>query len=125
MRKRPLIGIKRHMIPIPRFLWERQVRDRARAAEGRLKFMTEDHHRVRDFVVREIPAAGGPLSPELIAERLGLSLEKTIRILDELEKRLFFLFRNEAGAVTWAYPATADSTPHEALMNAGERVHAA
>ncbi len=125
MRKRPLLGLNRFMISIPRLLWERQVVGKARAAEVRLGFMSEDHHRVRDFVVREIPAAGGPLSPELIAERLSLSAERTNSILDELEKRLIFLFRNDAGAVAWAYPVTADPTPHEALLSTGERVHAA
>lgn len=125
MRMRPLIGLGRHLIPIPRFVWERQVAGKARAAAARLRFMTDDHHRVRDFVVREIPDAAAPLSPELIARRLGLSVARTRDILEDLEKRLIFLYRNEAGAVAWAYPVTAEPTPHAALLSTGQRVHAA
>jgi hypothetical protein len=113
------------MIPIPRGVWQRQVAGKARAARERLGFMSEDHHRVRDFVVREIPRVGEPLSPELIARELELPVERVRIILDELEKRLTFLFRNDAGAVVWAYPVTGDPTPHAAVLSTGERIHAA
>ncbi|MBW2409548.1 MAG: hypothetical protein JRF72_07080 [Deltaproteobacteria bacterium] len=36
---------------------------------GRLEFMSDEHHRVRNFVVRELPNAGEPLSPNKILER--------------------------------------------------------
>jgi hypothetical protein len=43
-----------------------------------------------------------------------------VTILDELEAHLTFVFRNEAGAVTWAYPVTVDETPHHATFSTGE-----
>jgi hypothetical protein len=45
-------------------------------------------------------------------------------LLDELEKKLV-LFRNEQGAVVWAYPATADRTPHHVTFSTGEQGYAA
>ncbi len=125
MRKRPLIGLGRYMIPLPRFLWRRELAGKARAIERSLAFMTEDHHRLRDFVVRELPRLARPLTPALIAEELNLPAGRTQEILDELEKRLTFLFRNDDGAVAWAYPVTADPTPHHAAFSTGERLDAA
>lgn len=115
-----LFGLGRHMLPIPRLLWEPIIRAGARKAGAGLGFMTEDHHRVRDHVVLELPRAGAPLAPEAIAERLGLELAQVRSILDELEAHLTFLFRNERGEVTWAYPVTVDATPHHAHLSTGE-----
>jgi hypothetical protein len=87
--------------------------------------MTDDHHRVRDFVVRELPSFRTPLSPDLIAERLVLPRQQVKLILDELEEQLTFLFRNDRGAVVWAYPVTVDCTPHRVTFSTGEHVNAA
>jgi len=113
------------MIPIPRFLWRRGVARNVPAIEARLAFMSEDHHRVRDFVVRELPRVGEPLAPEVIARELSLPATRTQEILDDLETRLIFLFRNDEGAVAWAYPVTTDPTPHHAAFSTGERLDAA
>jgi hypothetical protein len=87
--------------------------------------MTAEHHQVRNLVVREIPRIGKPLSPEWIAQSLSLSLAQTQTILDDLEKHMTFLFRNDQGAVTWAYPVTVDKTPHRVMLSTGEQVYAA
>jgi hypothetical protein len=77
------------------------------------------------FLLPEIfTTAASSLADKLSRPRL-LPLETTIRILDELEEKLLFLFRTDAKAVTWAYPVTADPTPHEALLDTGEGAHAA
>ena len=87
--------------------------------------MTGEHHRVRYFVVRELPRAGEPLQAQFIAESLNLSLARVNAILDELEKHLFFLVRNGQGAVSWAFPVTVESTPHELTFSTGERLYGA
>ena len=118
-----LLGLGRRLIPIPAFIWQRQVK--GNTGDAPTAFMTADHQRVRNFVVTELPIAGRPLSPELIAARLNLPLDRTIAILDDLEQHLTFLFRNEAGAVVWAYPVTAARTPHRFTANTGESLYAA
>jgi len=85
--------------------------------------MSEDHHRVRDFAVMELPRQGVPLSPVTIAESLGLSLERVGTILDELEKHMTFLFRSDGENVNWAYPVTLDETPHHAVFSSGEEAY--
>jgi hypothetical protein len=113
------------MLPIPKMVWQREVRKRGQGMLHRLSFMSDEHHRVRDFVVLELPRAGEPLSPERIARALNLPLDRTITILDELERNMTFLFRNEGGAVVWAYPVTVEPTPHRVTFSSGERVYAA
>lgn len=115
-----LLGLWRVMLPIPRPVWQSQV-----GGDADLDFMTEAHHWVRDLVVIELPRVGKPLTPEFIAQELDLPLAQVTSILDDLETHMTFLFRNEQGAVTWAYPVTVDRTPHHVTFNSGERVYAA
>ena len=125
MSGRLLIGLQRHMIPIPRMIWQWQVRRGARGVKAHLGFMSEEHHLVREFAVRELPNVGEPLSPEFIAENLNLPGARVKSILDELEKHMTFVCRNSEGAVVWAYPVTVESTPHHVSFSTGEQVHAA
>jgi hypothetical protein len=87
--------------------------------------MSPDHHRVRYFVVRELPVAGHALDPEYISESLRISQKRTVQILEELEDGLTFLVRNRSGAVSWAFPVTVEPTPHRIRFNSGEQIYAA
>ena len=125
MTEKLWLGMGRFMVPLPSFIWKRQARGSAKAAQGRLAFMSEEHHLVREFAVRELPRVGGPMSPELIADDMGMPRERVNDILDDLEKNLTFLCRDEAGAVEWAYPVTAHETPHQITFKSGERLYSA
>ena len=82
--------------------------------------------KLRNFVVRELPSNHGkPLSAEDISNRLQLPLTRVGAILDDLERHLFFLVRNETGQVSWAFPVTAETTPHRLSFSSGERTFAA
>jgi hypothetical protein len=87
--------------------------------------MTSAHHLVRYHVVRELPRAGKAIRPEQIAVELELPLAQVISILDDLEENLTFLFRDETGSVTWAYPVTIKQTPHAISFSSGERLYGA
>jgi hypothetical protein len=119
------MGMGRVMIPIPRNVWERLVVRQTGAASGTLDFMSEDHHRVRNFVVTALPGHGQPLSPEVIGERLDLPVDGVNTILDELEQHMVFLYRMGGRSVVWAYPVTVDSTPHRVNYSSGEQGYAA
>lgn len=110
---------------IPRAVWEGHLAKVPEHGKARLGFMSADHHQVRYFAVREIVRTGEPVRPAHIARALGLSPAKTSTILDDLEQNLFFLCRNEDGLVSWAYPVTADQTPHRLTLSSGERLYAA
>jgi hypothetical protein len=125
MNKRLLMGLSRYMLPIPRVIWQGQVVKDARNTEAGLGFMAQEHHRVRNLVVEELPRVGQALAPDFIAQKLDLPVARVNHILDELERHMTFLFRNKAGAVAWAYPVTVDVTPHHVTFSTGEQVYAA
>jgi hypothetical protein len=125
MRKTVLIGHGREMTEISCEDWENGLARAPARFQERLKFMSTEHHLVRNFVVRELPIAVKPLSAEFIAARLNLSLSRVQEILDELEKNLTFIFRNDQGDVLWAYPVTAAPTPNQITFDTGEELYAA
>jgi hypothetical protein len=120
-----LIGRGRQFTSIPRSQWEEQLSMVPQSMKTRLGFMTRQHHRVRYFVVRNLPHIGSPIPPELIALKLGLRLRRVNAILTELEQKLFFLVRDARGHVSWAYPVTAETTRHRLSFSTGERIYAA
>ena len=120
MKNGILLGMWRRTLPIPRAIWQSQVR-----GDADLRFMSEAHHVVRDYVVRELPRVGEPLSPDLIAREVELPLARVAGLLDDLERHMTFLYRNEEGAVHWAYPVTVDQTPHRMSFSSGEKCNAA
>lgn len=125
MKNNIYLGIGKMMIPIPSSIWKGMISRNAMGAEKSLDFMTEKHHKIRDFVVRELLIEKTPLTSEFIAQRLDLSIEEVNEILDDLEKRLTFLYRNQQGEVTWAYPVTVSETPHQIIFNNEEQLQAA
>ena len=120
-----LLGINKYMFRIPGFAWKQVVAMEVRKTKGRLGFMSEEHHRIRNFVVMEIARTGKSLSPSFISESLKIEPNLTVEILEELERGMTFLFRNEQGEVLWAYPVTADRTPHTVRFSTGEEFSAA
>jgi hypothetical protein len=120
-----LLGFRRRMLPIPWTLFQRGLR-RAAGKTGRaLGGLDSEQRRVHHFVVRELPRLGRPMAPEQIAGALELPLPRVIKILDELERRLIFLFRPGGRDVVWAYPVTVAETPHHMEFSTGERLDAA
>lgn len=120
-----LLGRDQKIIEIPLAMWEQHLAQIPQHSQSRLNFMTEAHHRIRYFAVKEIANKQKPIEPELIAKELNMPLEQVNAILEELERRLFFLVRNEQGAVAWAYPVTVETTPHKLNFLSGERLYAA
>ena len=125
MSETVLLGQGRQITKLPRKTWEGHLSQVPQHSETRLGFMSEEHHRVRYFVVRELQRTGKPMQQEFISQSLKLPVVRVNTILDELERNLFFLVRNSQGAVTWAYPVTVERTPHQVTFSTGERLYAA
>ena len=110
---------------VPAYMWQAHVTQNAHESQRRLDVMSAEHHVVRNFVVRELPRVGTPIPPELITRSLNIPLSRVQAILDELEMGMTFLFRDENGAVAWAYPVTTTPTPHRVRFSSGEQIYAA
>ena len=125
MSETVLLGRGRQVVELPRQTWEQHLAEAPQHGQARLRFMSEAHHQVRTFVVRELPRYGKPMEPEVISRALLLPIARVEGLLDELESNLFFLVRNRQGAVTWAYPVTVEPTPHRLSFSTGERLYGA
>jgi hypothetical protein len=73
MKENVLLGAGQLFTEIPRETWEQHLEQAPKDISKILGFMTKAHHLVRNFVVRELPIVGKPLSPGLISEELKLS----------------------------------------------------
>jgi hypothetical protein len=120
-----MMGLWRYMLSVPPFLWEKQIAEGKKKFAAHLSFMSEEHRLIHHFVVRELPFAGKPLSPEFISKAVNIPLQRVITILDDLESHMTFIFRNAQGEIEWAYPVTVAETPHQVTFHSGEQLYAA
>ncbi len=126
MKNSALLGIGRFMIPLPRIIWQKLISKGAQKIEKFTRDLKskEEYRNFYEFVVRELPREGKPLSPEFIGQQLNMPVARVNVMLDTLEKNLW-LFREGQEAVVWAYPVTAAKTPHYLTFSTGEKVYAA
>lgn len=125
MEGKILLGRDRQIVELPQSLWEQHLAQIPQHIQTRLNFMSDAHHRIRYFVVKELVNMQKPIKPEIISEKLKMPLDQVNFILEELERKLFFLVRNEQGAVAWAYPVTVETTPHRLIFSSGECLYGA
>ena len=124
MFERILLGVGQRMVPVPEWLFRPMVKRDAKKLAKRPE-LEPDQRRVQHFAVREIPRRREAISPEVFATELDLSLEEVSLILDELERRMTYLCRRGGDDVNWAYPVTADETPHQVRIDGGAAFSAA
>jgi hypothetical protein len=120
-----LIGNGREVRRVPDGAFLQAIRGIPARMASRLAFMTQDHHTVRNFVVREMPRKRRPLLPQHIANATGLGLPRVSALLSDLDERLFFLVRDSNGNVNWAFPVTTTVTPHKLKFSTGESIFGA
>ena len=125
MRKNMMLGLWRYMINVPPFLWEKQIFKMKGKLDKVYGSLSGEHHTVHHSVVRELANEGEPLSPEWVADRMDIPADRVRNILNDLEKGMTFLFRNNKGEVVWAYPGTVERTPHHVSFNTGQELYAA
>lgn len=125
MEEKILLGRNSQIHAMPETMWKQHLAQVPQHSQTRLGFMTEAHHQIRYFVVRELVNRQKPLEAEFISETLHIELKQVEDILEELERKLFILVRNEQGAVIWAYPVTVELTPHLLNFSTGKKLYAA
>lgn len=124
MFERILLGVGQRMVPVPEFLFRPMVRRDAKKLAKR-PALESDQRRVQHFAVREIPRRREAIAPEVFARELELPLDEVNQILDELERGMTFLCRRGGDNVNWAYPVTAEETPHQVRIDGGAAFSAA
>lgn len=125
MTESVLLGRGDTIRQIPRADWEQEVRSAPERIRSRLAFMSKEHHRVRNLVVRELPRLGRPISLEAISREIGISRTRALTLVEDLERNLFFLVRANEEEISWAFPVTVEETGHRLVFSTGERLDAA
>ena len=116
------VRVRGAWLPAPGFLWRRQIGGSFQKELARLNGMSPDHRRIRAFAVTELPKSGRPLTPAAIAKQFSLRQDEVATILADLEGGMTYLFRNQEGALEWAYPVTAAPTPHRLTFSSGQEI---
>ena len=119
-----LLGVGQRMVPVPEWVFRAMARRDAKKL-ARRPTLEPDERRVQHFAVREIPRRREAIAPEVFAAELDLPLDGVSAILDELERRMMFLCRRGGTDVVWAYPVTAEETPHQVRIDGGAAFSAA
>ena len=125
MKEKVLVGRGRQIVEVPWEEWKKPLSTAPEVSAKLLSFMTEEHHAVRNYLVTELPRRQSPISRFEISEALTIPPVQLAKILDDLEKNLFFLVRDARGDVEWAFPVTAASTGHSLVFSSGDRIDAA
>jgi hypothetical protein len=125
MTQTVLIGRGKTITGISQADWEQELKSAPEHIVERLAFMSDEHHLVRNFVVRELPRLGRAISLDAISRALGISRSRVSGIVEDLERNLFFLVREGGAEVSWAFPVTVDDTGHRLVFSTGERLDAA
>ena len=120
-----MFGVWRLILRLPPALGRKRVERFAERAREVVGAVSAQHRTVHHFVVTELPRLGRPIPPQHIADNLDLPLPTVIEILADLEARKAFLIRNGDGEVEWAFPVTAEPTPHRIRFKSGETLYAA
>lgn len=121
-----LLGRGQTFTEMPAGAWLAQLAKVPASMTSRLAFMSAEHHLVRNFAVRELPHKGRrALDPKRLAATIGLPAGRVLEILNDLERNLFFLVRNAAGCISWAFPVTVETTSHHLTLSTGEQTYGA
>lgn len=105
----------------PEAEWWSAVRGHMPAARRRFDALAPLERAVRRASVILLARTGRPVPPPAIAAEVEAPLAEVAAALAELERRLFFLVRDAAGEVSWAFPFSAVGTPHPLTFPSGER----
>ncbi len=120
-----MVGVWRLILRLPPAIGSKRVGRLAERAREVVGTVSAQDRAVHHFVVRELPRFGKPMPPQHIADGLDLPLPTVIGILADLEAGMSFLVRSGDGDVVWAYPVTAEPTPHRIRFKSGETLYAA
>jgi hypothetical protein len=120
-----LLGRGADLLAQPETDWWRAHQAHMPRARQRFDALPPLHRAVRRVAVLRLVSTGRPVPPGDIAVELGVPMPDVAAAMADLERGLFFLVRDGAGAASWAFPVTADATPHHLTFSTGERLDAA
>ncbi len=113
------------LVALPEPAWWAELERHLPAVRRRHEALPALHREVRRAAVRLLVATGRPVPATALAREVGAAVGEVEAALSDLERGLFFLVRDGRGEVSWAFPVTADVTPHALAFASGERLYGA
>ena len=125
LKRKAFIGIWRFMIPLPEAVLKRDIGKVAEAICRKTADVSEEERRLHRFVVMTVTDTKEPVTPEHIAHKLDMSLDRVKDVVEKLEEMKVFFYRYNSIGINWAYPVTAEDTVHKVAFTTGEQCNAA
>ncbi len=120
-----LVGRGAEIDAIPASAWWNALVEHLPRSRARFEQLPPLHRAVRRAAVLALVRTGRPVPARALADEVGAPLPEVRDALADLERWLFFLVRDAAGDVAWAFPFTAEPTPHRVSFSSGERLYGA
>jgi len=120
MEEHILFGRDRDLMEIPSKGWKHFIDDAPERSKEFHPDITLEHLQVRNYAIETLALTGEALQPSTIERAFNKSKKRVEKILDDLQRNLVFIARDNQGAVTWAHPVTVEPTPHRLHLPGGK-----
>ena len=119
------MGFRGLMLRVPPFLSERGSKRGAKGAKANAERLTDEERRVHHHIVLKMMHAREPYTAEMLADELGIGIDRMEEIADKLENLKTFIYRSDGKRIDWAYPLSLENTGFQMSASSGEQFSAA
>ena len=125
LRHKLYVGFRGFMMRIPPLLSDKGARKGEKGAKANADSLSPVERSVHHFIVKKMAVVTSPITAELIARELGMSIDQVLEIVDKLEKLKTFVYRSDGKGINWAYPLSLENTGFRMTASSGEQFFAA
>lgn len=125
MKHKLYMGFKGFMVRIPPLLSEKGARKGEKGAKENAGCLSEEERSVHHFIVMKMAVVKDPITAELIADELGMQIDRVSDIINKLENLKTFVYRSDGHRINWAYPLSLENTGFRMTASSGEQFFAA
>ena len=119
------MGYQGFMLPIPPVLSEKGAQKGEKSTRANAESLTEVERRIHHFIVLKMVTAREPITSEMIAGEMEMSLDRVCSVIDKLENLKTFIYRSDGKGIDWAYPLSIENTGFWMTASSGEQFFAA
>lgn len=119
------MGYKGVMLPIPQILSRKGAHKGEKGARTNADSLTDLERRIHHFIVLKMMKARKPITSDMIADEMDISLDRVCSIIDKLENLKTFIYRSNGKGIDWAYPFSLNNTGFLMTSSCGDTFFAA
>ena len=119
------VGFRGFMIPIPPRLAAIGSRRGEKGTRANADRLSKQERSVHHFIVVKMAVVKGPITAEMIADKLRIPIDRVNEIIDKLENLKTFVYHGDGKGINWAYPFSLENTGFRMTASSGEQFFAA